>query len=212
MRAHRLYAALYDRVLDASEVRGLADRRERLLAPLRGTVVEIGAGTGLNLPHYRGLDRLVLCEPDAAMRRLLEARLHSVDLPFPVEVVTAAVGDEPLPIGAGSADAVVSTLVLCSVRRPRRALAEVRRVLRPGGALVLIEHVRGDGAGAVLQVALTPLQRAVAAGCHLDRRTRVMVAEAGFDVSGVEEWKLPGAVGPLRPAIAGVATSTGGSR
>jgi len=118
-----------------------------------------------------------------------------------VEVLAAPA--ETLPLHDASADAVISTLVLCSVRDLDRSLAEIRRILRPGGRLVLIEHVATHGPLGAAQRVLAPTWRIVARGCQLHRDTRTAVADAGFDVTGVELWQLPGG-GPTGPAIAGV--------
>ncbi len=202
----RALAAVYDPIMRASEVRGLREMRAELLADLSGTVVEIGAGTGLNLEHYpTTLDELVLAEPTPEMAAKLEVRAASGG-PF-ARIVDAPA--EQLPLPDGSADHVVSTLVLCTVDNPMKALVEIRRVLRPGGSLRLIEHVAHPDAGParMVQDTLTPVWRHVARGCHLNRDTLDLLERTGFDVTGVERTRLPGSAGPLQAAIAGVAIS-----
>ena len=205
MSNHRVFAALYDRITAHVEHAGFAAKRRELLAPLRGDVVEIGAGTGANLDHYNELNSLICIEPDLAMRRRLERRIRSDELRFPVRVLDCELGRGQVPLPDGGVDAVVSTLVLCTVGNVSAALREIRRLLRPGGDLILIEHVGNTGPSRLVQTALTPVQRVVAGGCHLNRDTRAAVAAAGFDVGGVEEWELPGSVPLLRHAIAGCA-------
>jgi ubiquinone/menaquinone biosynthesis C-methylase UbiE len=138
---HSIFAALYDPIGASMERRWMGGRRRRLLAGARGAVLEIGGGTGANLAHYRDVDRVTIAEPDPFMRRRLDQKL--TDARVPVEVSPA--GTEELPFPDGSFDTVVSTLVLCTVPDQESALDEVRRVLRPGGRLLFIEHVRAGG-------------------------------------------------------------------
>lgn len=193
---------LYDLLAGVGERRGLADLRARLLGELEGEALELGAGTGLNLRHYRRAARVVAVEPSASMAARLRERAAAA--PCPVEVVTARA--EALPFPDDGFDHVISTLVLCSVRDLGAALAEIRRVLRPTGTLVLLEHVRATGRLARWQDRLTPLQRRIADGCHLNRATGAAVAAAGFDTSELEPLSLPGAPPFARPALYGRAT------
>jgi SAM-dependent methyltransferase len=199
----RAFAAGYDPMLRGAERAGLAAIRDALLADLEGHVVELGAGTGANLDHLGpGIELLTALEPSAAMaERLRRHAARTVD--HAVEVLEAPA--EALPIATGSADAVVSTLVMCTVADQEQALAEARRVLRPGGRLVLLEHVRGDGATETVQRALDPVWHVVGRGCHLTRATRATVEDAGFDTAGLRDVQLP-LPGPLRPGLVGVAT------
>lgn len=181
------FARRYDRLTEKLEGAWLCDARAELLAGLTGTVVELGAGTGRNLAHYPdSVERLVLTEPTAAMRDQLRSRVAEAGRPFPVEIVDATA--DRLPIGDGTADAVVSTLVLCSVPALGPAVAEVRRVLRAGGELRLIEHVAAEKAWAHrIQTRLDPVWTWIEGSCHLDHETRTALAAGGFDVSGVSE-------------------------
>lgn len=140
---HPIFAALYDWLGGAAERGWMGRRRSRLLAEASGSVLEIGGGTGANLAHYREAAYVVVAEPDPFMRGKLRRKLGAARVP--VEVSEA--GAEALPFSDGSFDAVVSTLVLCTVPDQGVALAEIRRVLRPGGRLLFIEHVRGEGDG-----------------------------------------------------------------
>jgi ubiquinone/menaquinone biosynthesis C-methylase UbiE len=158
---------------------GLAERRRRLLADARGRVLEVGGGTGLNLRHYRAgdVDMVRVLEPDGAMRGRLLHRVASAAVP--VEVHEATI--EAAGLADGSFDTVVASFVLCTVDDQATALAEMRRVLAPGGALLFLEHVRSPGWRGGAQAALTPLwSRTLGAGCHLDRRTLDAIRDAGF--------------------------------
>jgi len=195
---------IYDLLAARAERAGIGERRHDLLAGLEGDVVEIGAGTGASLPHYERARRVVAIEPDASMAKRLPHRLEEATVP--VEVVTARA--EKLPFPDESFDAAVAAFVLCSVDDPQAVLAEARRVLRPGGKLVLLEHVRGDGRTARWQDRITPLHRKMAGNCHLNRDTRATVAAAGFDATAVERTHLPGTHALVRPGIQGVAIKT----
>jgi ubiquinone/menaquinone biosynthesis C-methylase UbiE len=195
---------IYDLLAGRAERAGIAERRHDLLAGLEGDVVEIGAGTGASLPHYELARRVVAIEPDASMARRLPHRLEEAKVP--VEVVTARA--EKLPFPDENFDAAVAAFVLCSVDDPQAVLAEARRVLRPGGKLVLLEHVRGDGRTGRWQDRITPLHRKMAGNCHLNRDTRATVVAAGFDATAVERTHLPGTHALVRPGIQGVAIKT----
>ncbi|KRE70289.1 class I SAM-dependent methyltransferase [Arthrobacter sp. Soil762] len=198
---HRLFAAMYDTLSASVERRELGPRRALLLSGLTGTVVDVGAGTGANLRHFRRADRVILVEPDPYMRARLRARLG--ESPVPVEVSDADAEHLPLPDGA--ADAVVFTLVLCSVPDQRLALLEARRVLKPGGTLAVLEHVRGQGRPARWQDRLDGLWgRCVAPGCHINRNTVASIGEAGFEFTEVSRLEAP-AVALATPIIAGTA-------
>ena len=173
----RLYAALYDAVLWPAERFYLRHLRRELLARVQGRVLEIGAGTGTNLPHYGKDARVVLSEPDGAM-------LRRAPLGGTPAVLACA---ERLAFAAGSFDTVVSTLVLCTVTDPAQALAEIRRVLRPAGQLLLLEHVgSADLRTARWQARLTPAWKKLARGCYLNRDTAAALAEAGFRIQSLE--------------------------
>jgi ubiquinone/menaquinone biosynthesis C-methylase UbiE len=192
----RLLAEIYDGFLALGERRGMRARRAALLAGAEGRVLEIGAGTGLNLPHYPPAARLTLTEPVAPMRRRLQERVRAAGRP--ADVVDAEA--EALPFADGAFDVVVSTLVLCTVDDPHGALREIRRVLRPGGQLVFIEHVRAPGAGrAWWQDRLAAPWAAVAGGCRCNRPTTAMIGHH-FPRTAADDgtWRgMPGLVGPL---------------
>ena len=197
---HRLFAALYDRLGARAERGWLGDRRRDLLAAAEGAVVEIGAGTGANLPHYPRIERLLALEPDPAMRRRLRPKAQG--LPFPIQIRDASA--EELPLGDDTADTVVCVLVLCSVADPGRALAEARRVLRPGGRLLFMEHVRGRGRRARWQDRAVPIWRRVGAGCHPNRDSVGAIERAGFVIEELQAYD-DDAPGPVltRPIVVG---------
>ena len=199
----RVFAALYDRVMAEVEDNGLRDKRAALLAGATGAVLEVGAGTGANAALYpAGLERLVLAEPEAPMATRLRDRVAS-ERPD-AEVLQAPA--EALPFADATFDTVVATLVLCTVGDPARATAELRRVLKPGGRLLLIEHMRsGDPGSARWQDRLEPVWRRVGHGCVCNRDTRAQLAAAGFDTSALVEDELPKAAPIIRPLIRGAA-------
>ena len=196
---------LYDAFTGGLDRKGFGQRRERQVAELRGDVLEVGAGTGLNLPHYLRADRLVALEPHRTYAQRLRARAGSAHVP--VEVVAGSA--EELPFPDRSFDNVVTTLSLCSVRDLDVALAEIWRVLRPGGAVHFLEHVRGEGETARWQDRLTPIQRRIADGCHLNRDTAAAIERAGFEISALERFEMPAGAKVIRPAIQGTAIRPG---
>lgn len=199
-------AWIYDRGLEVSERSGLAAQRAALLAGASGAVLEIGAGTGLNLRHYPpAVTRLVVSEPDRRMRARLAGRAR--ELGRDVEVVDADA--MALPFLENTFDEAVTTLVLCHVPRRVAALHEIRRVLRPGGVLRFVEHVAAQGRLGALQRAIQPLHSAVAGGCRLDLRMTASLREAGFTVEQVTDWALPRAPRWVAPAVVGVARAPG---
>jgi peptidoglycan hydrolase-like protein with peptidoglycan-binding domain/ubiquinone/menaquinone biosynthesis C-methylase UbiE len=179
---HPVFAALYDLATAGFDRRLLGPERRRLIGACRGRVLELGAGTGASFADWRAAERAgrvsLLCavEPDVHMRRRAEARARRLGL----EVDLRAGVAEHLPFPDAAFDAVASFLVLCSVDDPAAALREARRVLRPGGLLAFMEHVRADGAAARWQRGLNPVWSPLAGGCRLDRDTAGAIAEAGF--------------------------------
>jgi SAM-dependent methyltransferase len=191
----RVGALIYDPFLALGERRGLAAQRRQLLAPLSGRVLEVGAGTGLNLRHYPRAVELVLTEPELAMH----ARLRRRAARRAATVVAAPA--EALPFPDASFDVVVSTMVLCTVDDPAAAVRELRRVLRPDGRLVFIEHVRADSARlARWQDRLERPWRAFAAGCRCNQPTLAVLERGGLRVGTVHRagWRgMPAIVRPL---------------
>ena len=197
----RVFAALYDRFMEGPEKAVLRGHREALLAGVSGRVLEIGGGTGANLPFYGpAVEELVITEPEEPMARRLERKLSAY--PLPARVVRAPA--ERLPFESGTFDFAVSTLVLCTVVDPARALAEIHRLLRPGGRLVFLEHVLSDQpALARWQHRLEGLQVRVGHGCHPNRATLKAITDAGFAVPQVAHERLHKAPPIVRPLIVG---------
>jgi SAM-dependent methyltransferase len=194
----RAGAWIYDPFLWLGERRGMARRRRELLAGARGRVLEIGAGTGLNLRHYGdSVEALVLTEPVEPMARALERRVRRAGRPAEVRRAPA----EALPFGDDSFDTVVSTLVLCTVDEPALALSEIARVLRPGGRLLFIEHLRsGTERWGRWQDRLEAPWAAFACGCHCNRRTLDLLASSALRIerSELASWRgMPPLVRPL---------------
>ena len=203
----RLFAARYDSMAKGPEEAGLLALREQLLSGVSGRVVEIGAGTGRNLEFYGDGVELTVTEPDSHMARRLEQRIE--ERGRPVELVQAPAED--LPFEDGQFDVAVSTLVLCGVDDQARALGEVRRVLKPGGELIFIEHVRSDEPKlARWQDRLNPLNRVVAR-CNCNRPTVDAIRAAGFTITKLERDELQKVPPFVRPLAVGTATPNGGS-
>ena len=196
----RLFAAAYDRMNASTEEAGLHDQRCELLTRAHGRVLEIGGGTGANLPLYgHAVTSLIVTEPDPSMLRRLEGRANEQDRP--VEVVRAPAED--LPFEDGCFDCAVSTLVLCGVEDQRRALNEVRRVLKPDGRLLFIEHVRAsDDRLARWQDRLNWLNQLVV-NCDCNRSTLDGIRAAGFEVEDVAHGELQKVPPFVRPMIIG---------
>lgn len=187
--SHPIFARVYARVADAMDEHGGAELRDRLVDGLAGTVIEVGAGDGRNFAHYpAAVDRVIAVEPEPTLRHRAERAAAAA----PVEVLVVDGVDEALPCDDDSVDAVVFSLVLCSVPDQGRALAEARRVLRPDGQLRVFEHVRADGVAARVQ---DLLDRTVwprfTAGCHTGRDTGAAIRAAGFMFDELDEFAFP---------------------
>ena len=199
----RGFSALYDRCFKAAEEAGLRDMRRDVLKTARGRVLELGAGTGLNLELYP-LDAsdLTLTEPDPHMVKQLRNRVSA-------SASTAQVVEAPgekLPFEDGSFDTVVVTLVLCTVPDQEATLAEIKRVLKPDGQFLFLEHVRSPDPGlARWQDRLEKPWRFLGDGCHCNRDTESAISSAGFDLRDVERPELPKAPPIVRPMAKGTA-------
>jgi ubiquinone/menaquinone biosynthesis C-methylase UbiE len=203
------FARMYLRSAASAEERGATGHRRRVLEGLRGTVVEIGAGHGLNFSLYPAeVSEVVAIEPEPTLRSHAETAAESATVPIRV---LAGVADG-LPLEDESADAVVASLVLCSVPDQQRALAEIRRVLRPDGELRFYEHVipHCQPKRLLLQVIdRSGLWPALAGGCHPARDTTEAIMRAGFEIEEIERFGFSAQrFQPLIPHILGVARRT----
>lgn len=201
---HPIFARLYPAMNRAMERRGLAVHRRALLAGLSGAVVEVGAGDGANFAHYPpAVARVVAVEPEPRLRALAEAAARRA--PVPVEVTDGLA--ERLPVPDAGADAVVFALVLCSVPDVAAALAEAARVLRPGGQVRFLEHVRADSPGLVRVQRLmdATFWPRVAGGCHAGRDTAAAIERAGFTIGELHRFLFPEVRTPTSSFIRGTA-------
>lgn len=200
----RLFAAMYDRGLKATEEGGLHEMRAALLAGASGKTIELGAGTGVNLGLYPdAVGELVLVEPDPHMAKRLRAHLAE----SPREATISEAGAESLPFADDSFDTAVATLVLCTVPDPEAAIAELERVLKPGGRLLFIEHVRSEDPGlARWQDRLEAPWRFLGDGCHCNRDTVATLSASHLELGSVKRDQLPKAPPLVRPLVIGQAT------
>jgi ubiquinone/menaquinone biosynthesis C-methylase UbiE len=200
--SEKVFAAMYDRMIARTEQACMLEHRRALLAGVQGDVVEIGGGTGANLPHYNaGVASLTVTEPSKPMLRRLQRR---VDEHIPTAKLLRAPAED-LPFEDDSFDVAVSTLVLCGVDDQPRALRELRRVLRPGGRLLFVEHVRSeDPKLARLQDRMNRINNLVA-HCDCNRPTLDSIRAAGFSIARLERGTLAKAPPFVRPLAIGVA-------
>jgi ubiquinone/menaquinone biosynthesis C-methylase UbiE len=202
---HPLFARVFDRISREAEEAGQADHRREMLEGLSGRVIEVGAGNGLNFRHYPdAVAEVIAGEPEGYLRE--RARESAQHASVPVRVVDGVA--DHLPVEDESLDAGVASLVLCSVADQARALAELRRVLRPGGELRFYEHVVSDKPGfARFQRVVGHGWRLFAGGCHPDCDTAGAIRRAGFEVERLREFDFrPGLLElPVTPRILGIA-------
>jgi len=173
------------------KTKALEAERRRCLEPVKGTVLEVGFGSGLNLPHYpRSVTKVVGIDPSERSAKLAKRRIAAA--PFVVE--TVGLSAEKITVADGTFDSVVSTFTLCTIPDVMNALQEMRRVLRPDGRLYFVEHGRADDPNVVRwQERLNFLQQRVFGGCHLDRRIATLIENAGFQIEHLENGYLKGA-------------------
>lgn len=192
---HPVFARVYAKLAAPAMAKaGIDAYRVRLLSGLHGDVVEVGAGNGLNFGHYPDdVKRVYAVEPEPTLREYAKHAAASADHPPPVPVEVVDGRAEALPFPDASFDAAVACLVLCSVPDQAVALAEIRRVLRPGGTLRFLEHVRADsarmqGLQRALDLTVWPL---IAGGCHTGRDTAAAITAAGFDITDLDRFAFP---------------------
>lgn len=186
---HPFFARLYAMVAPGAERRGAAEHRRRLLTGLSGRVLEIGAGAGANFLHYPAtVDEVVAIEPERYLRERAEEA--AARAPVEISVIDGEAGN--LPAEEGSFDAAVSALVLCTVPDQQRALAELFRVIRPGGELRFYEHVIAEAPAAawIQRLGDRMLWPRIAGGCHLARDTQSAIERAGFQIRRCERFEF----------------------
>ncbi len=203
--SHPVFARVYPRIAAFADAHGSIEHRQEMLAGVRGRVVEIGAGTGSNFRHYQPeVTQVMAVEPEPRLRALAEKA--ATEAPVPVEVVAGLA--EELPLEDDGFDVAVCSLVLCTIADVPGALAEARRVLKPGGELRFYEHVRSERPGfRRVQQVLAPLWRLPGGGCHLTRDTERAIQEAGFTVKDIRRFYflINGRANPASPSIIGTA-------
>jgi ubiquinone/menaquinone biosynthesis C-methylase UbiE len=198
----RAFAALYDRGLKGTEDAGLREMRRETLSQARGRTIDLGAGTGVNHPLFpTEVTELVMAEPDPHMLAKLREKIADGE---GVQIVQASA--QELPFEDDSFDTAVFTLVLCTVPDPAAALAEAARVLRPGGKLLFVEHVRAKDPGlARWQDRLERPWRFLGDGCHCNRDTTATIKASAFEIDQLEGASLPKAPPIVRPLVRGSA-------
>ncbi len=205
---HPIFARVYEKLSVQMDRAGAAEHRDALVEGLHGRVIEIGAGSGLMFAHYPATVAEVLAvEPEPRLRATAETAARSA--PVPIRVVDALA--EALPAGGGEFDAAVTALVLCTVPDQQAALAEIRRVLRPGGQLRFLEHVRAEQSGALRRaqkIADATIWPLLLGGCHTNRDTVAAITAAGFTVADLDQFRFPpnGPTSPASPHVRGTAT------
>lgn len=183
-----------------------AQMRRRVIPRAQGVVVEVGFGSGLNLPYYDAarVERLVGIDPDGTMLGLAAPKSRA--MPFAVECIRA--GGESLPLGDGIADTVVVTYAFCTIPDPQAALSEIRRVLKPAGRLIFIEHGQAEGPLCRRwQQSLNRLWGSIAGGCHLNRDPLRLIGGAGFRLLEVQHGRFPLPLWQLGSHHAGIAAA-----
>jgi SAM-dependent methyltransferase len=188
MSGHRALAAAYDTVMRPLERSHLGEQRRALIAKAEGRVLEIGGGTGANLPLFSSdrVNRVDVIEPDPFMHRRLLARM--TDCPVDIEVHTIGIEDSLVVFEPKSFDTIVSTLVFCSVTDLHEAISCVRDLIAPSGRLLFLEHVLGTGPVERIQRVIAPAWQRAAGGCRLDRNTTTALREAGFVIASAERF------------------------
>jgi SAM-dependent methyltransferase len=199
----RCVPLVYDPFLLVGELRGMRRLRGQVVGQARGRVLELGAGTGLNMKHYKSVDRVMFTEPDPRMVKRLKRRLERGSTPGGVVMA----GAEQLPFEDGSFDTVVATLVFCTVPDPEAGFREIRRVLAPGGRLLFIEHVRADSGSRLerWQNRLFRPWRAFAAGCRCNQPTVELLRSAGLHTTEMATARWRGMSPVVRPPVYGEA-------
>jgi ubiquinone/menaquinone biosynthesis C-methylase UbiE len=199
--ADEIFPRVMDWIMRAPRFQEL---RRQVLAPARGHVLEIGFGTGLNLPHYpRSVTWLTAVDPANFPNTLVEKQTRAGSIPVKLVRLSA----ETLPFESGQFDWAVSTWTLCTIPDPVSALREVRRVLKPGGQFIFLEHGRSDDPKVLAwQNRLNPLQRLIACGCNLNRSIDALIRQAGLTITQMERFQMAGVPRVAGAMYRGIAT------
>jgi ubiquinone/menaquinone biosynthesis C-methylase UbiE len=202
---HPVFARVYQRLSHVAEAKGASEHRDRLLAGLHGRVIEVGAGNGLNFSHYPStVTEVVAVEPESFLRARAEEADRAVSVPMTILDGTA----DALPVPDAAFDAGIASLVLCSVPDQVTALAELHRVIRPGGELRFFEHVVSKRAGParVQHIADRTIRPYLSGGCHAGRDTLAAIKAAGFVIEHSERFSFrPNPIDVTSPHILGTA-------
>lgn len=204
-RSQRFFAKWYPAAMKRVEDAGQADIRARNLAPAAGRTLDLGTGNGFSVRHYpSSVTELVMLEPNPALRAQLQQ--HTADIRAQAWQIVD--GDAyALPFDDDSFDTVAASLVFCSLDRPGSALEEVARVLKPGGAFLFHEHVRGTGLRRLVQEAITPLQKRIADGCHPNRDFEGELRRSPLTIEQIEHLRMPSGPAPVVPMVVGWAVA-----
>jgi ubiquinone/menaquinone biosynthesis C-methylase UbiE len=203
-KRHPIFTRVFARVGPAMDTQGALEHRRALLAGLAGRVLEVGAGNGLNFAHYPpAVTELLAVEPEPYLRALAETAAQRAAVPISVGSGTA----DALPGPDAGMEAAVASLVLCSVPDQARALAELRRVLRPGGKLRFFEHVQADISGLARAQRLADVIWPTLGGCHTSRDTLTAITTAGFQLISIRRFRFPDSrpPSPAAPHVLGIA-------
>lgn len=175
----------------AMKNKDMARLRAEWIPKACGEVLEMGIGSGLNLPFYSPeVQHVYGVDPSSELQRI--ARTRATELPVKVEFFSQS-GEEPIPLSDASVDTVVITWTLCSIPDPSQALRQMKRVLKPNGRLIFVEHGRSDDPGVIAwQDRIAPLWKRIGGGCHLNRKIDQLIATAGFEISELKNFYLPG--------------------
>jgi ubiquinone/menaquinone biosynthesis C-methylase UbiE len=200
--SHKFFASYYERHShDESERNFMEPLRKEIVGQARGVVLEVGTGNGLNFAFYEPerVERVEAIEPDTAMIGYAQERVKTARIPITLTQATV----EALPFADETFDSALATLVFCSVKDPKKGLSEIRRVLKPGGTLLLLEHIRAQGTIASrVQDILVPVTKLLAGNCHWNRDTARTVADAGFQIHAKRDVRSPAALeGVLIPMV-----------
>jgi len=200
-----IFSRFYDSIMAASEEACLADWRRELIQDLSGDILEIGSGTGANISYFSNkITSMVLSEPDISMRKLLAEKASKYDH-HKIRISSSTA--ENIDADDESFDHVVSALVCCSVTSTQKTLSEIKRVLKPGGSLVFMEHVAAEQGTRrrVWQHRINPFWKRLAGNCHLIRETESDIQKAGFEITNITRESMRKALPIVRPTIRGVA-------